>query len=88
MQFEDYYSDAVCGGCCPECTGSAVWHCPHCPHHRRTPGAEIPDGYDYSHLVGSPGKRHEEVSDAVPFDDLLTDYDRVLLGYGMQISWR
>jgi hypothetical protein len=47
----------------------------------------LPNGCDPSHLVGSAVKQHDERFDAAQFDALLTDYDRVLLRFGMRISW-
>ena len=43
--------------------------------------------YDYRHLVGSPASGSEKEFDAERFDELLTDDDRKLLQYGLQISW-
>jgi hypothetical protein len=47
----------------------------------------IPEGYDYSHLIASPAKQDDKVFDTARFDGLLTDYDRILLGFGMRITW-
>jgi hypothetical protein len=47
----------------------------------------LPNGCDSSHLVGNALKQHHERFDAAQFDALLTDYDRVLLRFGMRISW-
>ena len=46
----------------------------------------IPEGYDYSHLIAGPVKQNDKLFDATRFDGLLTDYDRILLGFGMRIS--
>jgi len=46
-----------------------------------------PNGCDSSHLVGSPLKQFDERFDATQFDALLTDYDRILLRFGMHIAW-
>jgi hypothetical protein len=86
MQFGNHHSESKCGACCPECAASTLHHCAHCPQHRETVAAQVPCGYDYSHLVGSPGKRHDNEFIAAQFDGLLTDYDRVWLGFGMHIS--
>jgi hypothetical protein len=88
MQFTNSYSEYGCAGCCPECAGTKLPHCTHCPQFRRAVAAPVPDGYDYSHLVGSPGKQTDEIFDAVRFDGLLTAYDRLLLKFGMHISWQ
>jgi len=47
----------------------------------------LPNGCDSSLLIGSPLKQHDERFDAAQFDALLTDYDRILLRFGMRISW-
>jgi hypothetical protein len=47
----------------------------------------LPNGCDSSHLVGSKVIQHNERFDAAQFDAFLTDYDRVLLRFGMRISW-
>ncbi|HTW44412.1 MAG TPA: hypothetical protein VMD58_02610 [Acidobacteriaceae bacterium] len=47
----------------------------------------VPDGYDYRHLVGSRASESDKEFDAERFDELLTDDDRKLLQYGLQISW-
>ena len=46
-----------------------------------TAGERIADWSDYSYIVGSAVRRE------AAFDRLLTDYDRVLLHFGMHISW-
>ena len=43
--------------------------------------------YDYRHLVGGRENASDKEFDAQRFDELLTDDDRKLLQYGMQISW-
>ena len=85
MQFTNSHG---CAGCCPECAGTALPHCTHCPQFRRTVVAPVPDGYDYRHLVGSRRKQSCEMFDSARFDGLLTDYDHLLLKFGMHISWR
>ena len=47
----------------------------------RTAVQRIADWYDYSHLVGNRGRRE------AGFDHLLTDYDQILLQFGMHILW-
>jgi len=47
----------------------------------------LPNGCDSCHLVGSPVKQFDERFDATQFDALLTDYDRILLRFGMHIAW-
>lgn len=46
----------------------------------------LPNGCDFSDLVGN-SVIHDERFDAAQFDALLTDYDRILLRFGMRISW-
>ena len=43
--------------------------------------------YEYGHLIGSPANGCEKGFDAAHFDELLTDDDRKLLRYDLQISW-
>jgi len=43
--------------------------------------------YDYSHLIGGPANESDKEFDAARFDELLTDGDRKLLQYDLQISW-
>lgn len=47
----------------------------------------LPNGCGYSHLGGSLVKQPDERFDAAKFDALLSDYDRILLRFGMRISW-
>jgi hypothetical protein len=46
--------------------------------------ASVADRYDYSH----PVTQHDKGFDAAQFDGLLTDYDRILLRFGMHILWQ
>jgi hypothetical protein len=48
----------------------------------------LPNGCDYSHLVGDPAKQRDKGVHAVPSTELLTDYDRLLLRFGMHIQWQ
>ena len=86
MQSKNAYDD--CSRCCPECTVTRSNHCAHCPAYRQTVAARVEDRCDYSHLIGNPGKRPDNCFDAMQFDQLLSDYDRKLLGFGMRISWQ
>ena len=86
MQSKNDYDE--CSRCCPECIVARSNHCAHCPAYRQTVAASVEDGYDYSHLIGNPGMRHDNSFDAMQFDQLLTDYDRVLLRFGMRILWQ
>ena len=85
MQLGNKHSDNHCGACCPECTNTVSLHCAHCPQYRKTVAVRLEDGYDYSHLLNSPVKQHDKRFDAAQFDGLLTDYDRILVGFGMHI---
>ena len=84
MQYQSLFSG--CSECCPECTGVMQSHCLHCPKRGQSVAAQVPDGYDYSHLVGDPAKQDEQKLNTVRFEELLTDYDRILLEFGMRIS--
>lgn len=86
MQLENYYGEVECK-CCFECMGITPPHCTHCPHYVQRTAAAIEDGYDYSHLVGDPGKQREKRFELTRFDELLTEYDRILLKFGMCILW-
>ena len=86
MQSKNDYDE--CSRCCPECTTTRSNHCAHCPAHRQTVAASVEHRCDYSHLIGNPGKRPDNSFDATQFDQLLSDYDRKLLGFGMRISWQ
>jgi hypothetical protein len=50
--------------------------------------ARVPDGYDYSHLAARSVHQHDEQPNAAQFGRMLTDYDLVLLRFGMHISWQ
>lgn len=47
----------------------------------------LPNGCEFSHLVDSAAEQRDEKFDAAEFDRLLTDYDRILLRFGMHITW-
>jgi hypothetical protein len=42
---------------------------------------------DYSHLIGPPAMEQYRGRNAPQFRALLTDYDRILLRFGMRIIW-
>jgi hypothetical protein len=86
MQFENSYTESEWSGCCPECIGTMIVHCPRCSRNEEAGAVPLANGSDYSHLVGDPAKQHDETH-PVPSTGLLTDYDRILLGFGMHISW-
>jgi hypothetical protein len=88
MQFENSYDETECSGCCPECIGTTAPHCSHCSRYGKAIAVHLPNGCDYSHLVGDPAKWHDKRAHAVPWTELLTDYDRILLQFGMHILWR
>ena len=87
MHFENYYSENDCSGCCSECILTTQFHCTHCPQYGRVGGVRIPEGYDYSQLVGNPAKHDGKMPDSKRFDELLTGYDQRLLS-DMHILWR
>lgn len=87
MRIENYYGEIGCT-CCLECMGITPPHCTHCPHYTRRTAAAIDDGHDYSHLIGDPGIKHEKSANVTRFDELLTEYDRILLRFGMHILWQ
>lgn len=82
MQFE-----IQCPGCCPKFIG-AVPHSSQCSRYEKTTAVHLPNGSDCSHLVGDPGKPHNYGVRGAPWTKLLTDYDRILLGFGMHIQWQ
>ena len=86
MQFENSSSQNECASYCSECKWAPPFHDADCPRHRKTVALLALYGHDYSHLVGGPLNQHQRL-DAVQFDGLLTDYDRILLRFGMHISW-
>jgi hypothetical protein len=88
MQFENSHSEIECSGRCPECIGTTAPHCSHCSRYGKAAAVHLPNGCDYSYLVGDPAKQHEKGVHAVPATELLTDYDRILLGLGMHILWQ
>jgi hypothetical protein len=47
----------------------------------------VPYSHDYSHLVTCPKKEHDKELDAEFFHGLLTEYDRILLRFGMRVEW-
>ena len=87
MHFENYHSENDCSGCCSECILTTQFHCKHCPQYGRVGGVRIPEGYDYSHLVGNPAKHDGKMPDTKRFDELLSGYDQRLLS-DMHILWR
>ena len=49
---------------------------------REDSAARVADWSDYNYIVGNPVKREDG------FVRLLTEYDQVLLQFGMHISWK
>ena len=88
MQFENSHSETECSGCCPECIGTTAPHCPHCSRYRKAFAVQLPNGCDFSYLVGDRATQHDKRVHAVPSMELLTDYDRILLQFGMHILWQ
>ena len=87
MPIENYYRETDCG-CCFECSGTTLHHCMHCHQFAKRSAAAIEDGYDYRHLIGDPGMQRDKVADVNGFGQLLTDYDRILLRFGMRILYK
>ena len=87
MRFRNSYNSSKCPGCCPECIGATAPHCSHCSRSEKTAAVHLPNGGDYNHLVGDPERQHDKDVHAVPWTELLTDYDRILLRFGMHIQW-
>ena len=71
---------------CPECRKIGV-HSPGCTRLVKSAIQFLPPGYDYSHLLDRTGRSSDHVFDAAHFGDLLTNEDRILLRYGMRITW-
>lgn len=69
----------VCSECASAGDQSAL-----CTHYEKLP--IVPVLYDYSHLVGDPARHDDCVSAAVPFEELLTEEDRIFLQFGLRIG--
>ena len=82
MRFENYSSSGA--GAVPHCLGISPPHCAHCTRSRKE-AAAIEDGYDYRHLIGDAGIQRDKVGDVTRFAELRTDYDRILIRFGMCI---
>ena len=87
MQFENSYSEIERSECCPECIGTTA-PCSHFSRYGKTAAVHLPNGCDYSYLVGDPAKQHDQGVHAAPSSEFLTDYDRILLRFGMHILWQ
>jgi hypothetical protein len=87
MEFENSYNESEWSGCCPQVRRNHEVHCLHCSRNGKAGAVDLPNGCDYSHLVGDPAKHHDKAQ-AAPSTELLTDYDRILLGFGMHILWQ
>jgi hypothetical protein len=61
--------------------------CTHCLKQGTHIAVHLPNGCHYSHLVGSQTKPPGGNFDSARFEELLTDYDRILLRFGMRVSW-
>ena len=82
MQFGNFHNRNECEDCCPECTAPQPPCGEKCVRCGRTPAARVADWSDYNYIVGNPVKREDG------FVRLLTEYDQVLLQFGMHISWK
>ena len=81
MQFGSFYRRGECEDCCPECTAAQPPAGEQCARCGRTAAARVADWSGHNSVAGSPVKREDRL------DRLLTDYDRILLLFGMRISW-
>jgi hypothetical protein len=54
-------------------------------HRSMAVAGSVATGHDYSHLVDRPVKPRQEQVKRTDFDGMLTDYDRILLKFGMHI---
>src|SRR5271156_900175 len=68
--------------CCPECTALQSPPGEQCIRCGRTASDRVADWSDYIYVVGNAVNRE------ALFDRLLTVYDRILLQFGMHISWQ
>jgi hypothetical protein len=80
MGFENYRGETDFS-CCAECSAITL----PCPQFVEGIAPPFEDGYDYSHLIGDPAIERGEVLEATTFDQLLTAYERILLGFGTRI---
>jgi len=87
MRFEGSARQYGSAGWCSECTWSAPLHHPCCPRRGESATALDREEWDYSHLIGPPAMEQYKVRRATQFSGLLTDYDRILLRFGMHILW-
>jgi hypothetical protein len=85
-KFDNSHNTIDCPACCRRCIRTTASHCSHCPRHRTTASVQFPNESDYSHLVGDPAEQPNDLVQAVPSTELLTDYDRILLR-GMHMIW-
>jgi hypothetical protein len=87
MRFEKSPRKDENRGWCPECTWSAPLHHPCCPRQGNSAATLDQEEADYSHLIGPPAMDQYRGRNAPQFRALLTDYDRILLRFGMRIIW-
>ena len=76
MKLEKSYSENGSTKCCTYTLATE----PHVAVH-------LPNGCSANQVVHSQARQYDERFDAARFDALLTDYDRILLRFGMRISW-
>src|SRR6516164_3187384 len=72
---------------CRCCAAGMTAGCTHCSKQGTHIAVHLPNGRHYSHLVGSPMKLPGGNFDSARFKEMLTDYDRILLQFGMGVSW-
>jgi hypothetical protein len=78
MLFDDFFIENNC---------SATPHSAHGTRDGKTIAVQFPNGHDSNHLVGSPAEGRDKNLGVARFEELLNDYDRTLLRFGMHISW-
>ena len=88
MEFGDIYSRDECNNRCPECTAPQPPAGEQCVRCGRSAVQRVADWPDSNALLAEPAKQHKPRFNAAHFQELLTDYDCVLLTFGMHISWK
>lgn len=57
------------------------------PGNGKSVAVHLPNGHECAFLLDRATEQRDEPFDAARFGSLLTDYDRILLRFGMHISW-
>lgn len=58
------------------------------PYGKNESAARCPRWYDYSHLTGGSAQQRDEKANLAQRDRMLTDYDLILLQFGMHTLWQ